>query len=184
MRIETKPHGKYYAVVLREPDHSHGHVFAAGAVGGSSTYPVVDFGAQCVCCNRNTHLRESLDPSSDRFRVKPVQVPVCERCTHHAVMNNTDSILLACMIMVGIGGGLWALMQEFWTAGAIAGAIGALGAYLIWARHRQRIADTVDGHHPGLEHTVSPRQCLVRTTNRTLAQALADRHGPFVYRAR
>lgn len=138
------------------------------------------FTTACVCCNAETHGRtRDYDPSTDKVRADVVPMPVCAPCHHHAFVAQTTVVLQTSLFMVaGIFGGMciYYLGQRphdtFLKWGIVACAI-ALALDLAWMfSHRRRAARARDeGHHPGLDFSVSHGRTWLDTEN----DALVDR---------
>lgn len=186
--VPRKPLGKFYAVVLRTPDFSHGNVARKGGLGGKDVVPVPEFGAECVCCDGDvmgrTQRVELTDPGG-HFRADPVDVPICAGCAEHAVERTGASIMAGAALCVG---GPVAVLGFFFydlPAVGVAGLVitAATVAWLLRSK-RARLAHTRGGHHPGLSLLVAPRQCVVRTPNRAFAERVVAANADRVFRVK
>lgn len=91
---------------------SFGKVALRGGVGGEFTFVVPKFGATCVCCNAPAMGRtQDFDASTDRVQAPAVAMPVCFECRKHALVSNTEAILLASTGCVGVPLVLLAVMK-------------------------------------------------------------------------
>lgn len=185
VEIPRKPVGKFYALVLRTPDFSHGHVAAKGALGGPSELPPVVFGEGCICCSRPAEGRRTPVPlSSGHFEAEPIDAPVCAECEDHAVADTASGMAAAGFLVAGSGAGLYGLMIPLpalaWGGLVVAGLC---GLWLMSIR-RRRLEQTRGGHFPGIEMLIAPRQLVVRSANRALIEDLAERNRAFVFRVR
>jgi hypothetical protein len=68
------------------------------------------------------------------------------------------------------------------------GALGVAiaGLALAWAvrARAERKKGTMNGHHPGASLMASPRQCVVRTTNRALVERVVARNASQIFKVR
>src|SRR5262249_37650236 len=119
-----------------------------------------------------------------RWRVDPIEVPVCEACRPHVARSTTGAQLAGIGICVAAGGILWGATQGL-TPVAVGAAV-LLAAIRVWLlRRRARRHDRAcDGHHEQLEIGASPGQCAIRTTNRRLAEELIRRNRERLFRVR
>jgi hypothetical protein len=183
--LPDKRPGKTYAIVLRSPSFSHGQTFRAGAVGGTFAIPLPTFGDACVCCDVPAGGRTlPLPIATDRYRADPIRVPVCPACTEHALGSTSTEMMIGSLMCVGIGGALWGFTGGLWQVGA-GGLLVLLlcVGWLLW-RRKVRLDRTVGGHHPDLQVLIAPAQSVVRTSNRRLAQHIAETHADLVHRIR
>lgn len=183
--LPKKPAGKIYAIVLRR-GYSAGRSFVAGAFGGKQDFPFPDLGTtQCVCCNAPTEGRVMpLDVSTDRWKADPVPTPVCPACSDHALAHVGSEIAIAMLFCVGLGGSLWGFAEGV-TALGVAGLV-LLLICVFWMKKREqrRVERTNGGHFPGFQLLIHPGQCVVRTSNRRLAQEIVEKSGSMVHRVR
>jgi hypothetical protein len=157
----------------------------AGAFGGHQDWPIPDLGSLCVCCSQPANGRVlPLHISTDRWKADPVSTPVCEACTGHALGHVGTEFAMAGLICAGLGGGLWGFMQGIPVLGV--GGLLLAAACGLWLMHRERtrMENTRHGHYPGFHLLIHPGQCVVRTANRQLAQAIVERSGSLVHRVR
>ena len=181
--LEQKPPGAWYAVVLRR-DFSAAKLFAIGAVGGSGPFPMPELGSQCVCCDAAGAGHVPFDPSTDRMRCQPVQVPICEPCRWHVKRDTNDAQLGAMALCVASGAALLGVMKELWVVAGL-GAAGVAGCVAVLMRGRAKARELAEsGHFAGLEIMAHPGQCSVRTMNRRVAMELAQRHAEVIHRVR
>ena len=186
--VPRKPVGKFYAVILRHPEFSHANVAVRGGLGGSDVVPVPDLGAPCVCCNGDTAGRTQtveLTSPGGRFHADPVEAPVCLSCAAHATERTGASIMAACLLCVGIPLSLLGFFSYEMPEVGLGGALVTVIA-LAWIAHmhRTRLAHTGAGHFPGLSLLVAPRQCVVRTPNRELAERVVAKNAEVLFRVR
>ncbi len=182
--LELKPAGSWYAVVLRR-GFSGAKLFATGALGLSSDFPMPELGTRCVCCDVENSELVNYDPNTGRVRQTTfVPVPICRMCRPHVERNTGNAQLLAAALCGGFGLALWAAMKAAWLLAGIGGAIMAgCVVYIVNARTKLRALDAT-GHHAGLEISAHAGQCVVRTTNRRVAAELAERHADCLHRVR
>jgi uncharacterized protein YlaI len=181
--LPEKAPGAWYAVVLRAPGYSAGHTAATAATLGTSDFPAPDLGKLCVCCDRETASAVDFDPSTDRFKITPIRMPVCDDCKGHVAEDTVVARILGALLILAGGGLVYAGANGLHAVAA--GCLVAAFALVLWisGRRRKRNAMAASGHKNGLEIGAHPRQCAVRTTNRRLAQELVSRHAPLVHRA-
>jgi hypothetical protein len=184
MELLERPAGAYYVVVLRNPDFSMGRVAMRGAFGGSDQFPRPDLGEKCVCCDAPSDGTVSFDAGSDRWRVDPIQLPVCEGCRPHVARSTTGAQLAGAVLCIGIGGALYGAADQSLPIAAAGGVVLAGTALWILRSRAARAGRAAEGHHDRLEIGASPGQCAVRTTNRRLAEELISRNRDRVYRAK
>lgn len=181
-RLAEKPPGSWYSVVLRH-EHSHAAVFAMGALGGSSTFPVPDLGNDCVCCDAPDAGTVPFDPSMGRLECDPIQVAVCNACRGHVQRNTSGQQVAGITVCIGAGLAIWAVSIELWLLVAFGVLVLFAGiARLVNLGNLQR-GLARDGHRAGLEIMASAGQCAVRTMNRRVAEHVLERHRRYVHRA-
>ncbi len=186
--VPRKPDGKFYAVVLRRADFSHANVAVRGGIGGADLVPVPDFGEPCVCCDGDaagrTQKVEMTSPGG-HFHADPVDAPVCEACGDHAMERTGASLMAAAMLCVSIPLSLLGFFSYQMPAIGFGGlALTAVAFAWVARMHNARLAHTRGGHYPGLSLLVAPRQCVVRTPNRALAERVVARNAESVFRVR
>jgi hypothetical protein len=173
---------RWNAVVLRHKDFSLLKVGVAGALGGSARYPAPKLGERCVCCDQTDVGFRHFDPSTDRFQAEPIAIPLCETCAEHVSLSTHAQQFVAALICMGIGGVLYAVMNELWKWAAVAALL--LAGLAAWglARLSKRDRFARNGHHTGLEISAHPGQCAIRTTNPRLAAEIAILNKDFLFR--
>ncbi len=183
-RLPTKPAGDYYAVVLREKDFSLLKVGVAGGLGGGGSFPIPEMGDLCACCNADSTTTIPFDASTDRLRVDPIAVPVCATCAGHLRKNtNLAQLVGGSLIPIVVGLGIWSAANGLYWLTAIAVLLGIGGVRWIRGERKKRRETASLGHHPHLEIMVAIGQCVVRTTNKRLAEHLATQHARELHRA-
>ncbi len=186
--VPQKKLGKFYAVVLRDEGFSLGNVAMKGALGGNDAIPIPALGTQCVCCNEDpegeTFPIPMTDPG-DKFSAPPLDAPVCGACQSHVAEATGASILAACGLCVGLPlAGLGFFSYENTAIGVVGLLIAAFSTWWVWRMHQHRMEHTRGGHHPGMSLLIAPKQCVVRTANRALAERVADLNAPKVFKIR
>ncbi len=133
-----------------------------GAV-SKGTFPVGNYGSQCLCCNAETDIRLLFDPSV-RHSASKIAIPRCKECASHVAAGNT-------MPMIMLGGGGAALLigaigfTNFMPLVGVAAAILAVVAFIVLRAKAQRAAMEKTGHYSGLEVVAIPGLVSVRSTN-------------------
>lgn len=188
MQVPQKAKGKFYAVVLRNADFSYANVARQGALGGDDVIPIPVLGTECVCCNadaRGHTVPFSLTDATENFTAEPLDVPVCTECTEHAAERTGASVMAAIGLCTGIPAAVLGFVYDWGMVAGVAGLVITAVAIAWILRERMRRQDgTLNGHHPGASIMASPRQCVVRTTNRALAERVVERNASRVHRVR
>jgi hypothetical protein len=139
------------------------------------------FATHCVCCNAETYgLTRDFDPSTDRVRADVVPMPVCAPCRRHAFIVPTTAIIQASLVIVAgvlVGMSIYYLgirpHDDFLKLMiAIAGAVLLADLAWIFAGRRRAARAREQGHHPGLEFSVTHGRTWLDTTNTVLVDEL------------
>jgi len=179
--MSNKESPKKHILLFRNVEYSLSEVVVKGAVGGSFLFPVPVFSPQCICCNANTDLTKSVDPSdyNNRQKVDPIDVPVCKSCQSHAISNIDSQVTALIAIIVGI-----LLIFSGLGNGVIAGSIllVLVSAGWLFAQRLRRIKQTHSGHFPGFTISVDPGQISIETYNKELADRLVRDNEQIFYK--
>lgn len=183
MVVPQKPAGATYAVILRLPDFSIGEVAKMGGIGGSAPFPMPKMGESCACCNAPPTTSVGFDAvRGNRASAPPVPVPACAACALHLKRGTDGAQLLGIGVVVVAFGAFYAATNAKWDVlGLCVVAAVALVGIIVWRRRKGGRA-AANGHHRNIEIMANAHQCVVRTTNRALAERLVEAHGKEVHR--
>lgn len=181
VRFPTKPPGSRYTILFRS-DHSLANSVAAVFVGGS--FPVPDFGTNCVCCSATTSNKYEMNPvlATQQFEASEVQVPMCRSCELHAAQRGFSTMAAIGLLILGILGlafGFYGGMgfRAYGCGGLL--TIAGVGWLLALDASRRRLAR--EGHFADFGLSAMPGQLSVQTRNAPLARQLARQNAVILH---
>ena len=155
-------------------------------------FVVPKFGSRCVCCNAEAQGQtQGYDPSSGQVRAPTVLIPVCAKCTPHALDTPKAANVVAALIILGGMGAVLALFANNadpdFRLGLGLGGLAMAGAGVAYGFMRtamQKRESAIPGHSAGLYFQVLPGLTVIFTENEVLVEELlalnptAQRSGP------
>jgi hypothetical protein len=111
--------GIQYRVILRLPGFSiRKDILHTNILGG--TFPIPTLSEKCICCNIHTSLKRDINPfEKNQVLVTPFEVPVCEKCTDHAISETGNLIVAGIILVLGISGAITFLILIFTNPEAV-----------------------------------------------------------------
>lgn len=147
----------------------------------TTTVPVIDFGAQCVCCDGAADTTKALrgDGYGDYYGGDIFRAPVCRSCKGHAIASAFASRVAA---TAGGIGGLLILIGCFVSLSSVVVGLSLTGlAVVVFGSRSLGVRRQLKrGHHAGLDFHVNDGCVTVFTHNPRLVRHLLDCYGAMV----
>lgn len=188
-QVPEKAPGQAYRLVLRGDSRIEPPGFASPGSTGRWSYPSVDFGPNCTCCDAPSSRTLDVLPPTERGHPRTgvrIPVPVCAECSEHIEGPPTPGgyvrfvlglvVLFVANLVAYVGARFgWIEDVPSWLpAVLVAGFVGFLAANELRLSSFRK-AHLARGHHTPIRFQVAPGRTTIWTTNRRLVLDLVAR---------
>lgn len=180
-----------YRIILRQQGFNKSKEFLKRNFTGGS-FPKIITSNHCICCYVNTTHFKNIDPVlNDQKLLEPFQLPVCNNCEHHAIIDTQTTLVSGILMVVGILGALASIILfvnakvnclEELILLLIAFSVAYFG-FKVWKKHMHKFGENMKGHSPGASFVVRYHdEIIIETGNSQFAHEIIKNHHNLVFK--